>query len=66
MPCCSLLRCCATRSCGGFASGLTHIRRADSCVQELLEGVEQALSKDIEVADGVPIGGETEEDLTVV
>ena len=34
-------------------SGLTPISRPDGRVQELFQGVEQALSKDIEVADGI-------------
>src|SRR4029450_1634022 len=33
---------------------------------ELIEGIEQALSEHFEVADGVPVGGETDENLAVV
>src|SRR4029453_6701494 len=66
VPGCSLLCCCATRGGGGLASGLADVRRADGRVQELFEGIEQGLRKDLEVADSVPIGGEAEEDLTVV
>jgi len=68
---CFLSRYCflrggATRRRGGFPSWLTKIHRADGCVEELIEGIEQALRKDIKVANGVPVGGETEEDLTVI
>ena len=48
---------------GRLAGGLAGIRRSDGCVQELFEGIEQALSEHVEVADGVPVGRETEEDL---
>ena len=66
LPRCCFLRGSVTRRCRGFASGLAYAPRADGCVTQFIEGIEHALGKHVEVADGVPVGGEPEEDLAVV
>ena len=66
LSCYCFLRGRATRRRGGFPSWLTKIHRADGRVEELIEGIEQALRKGIKVANGVPVGSETEEDFTVI
>jgi hypothetical protein len=66
LPRCCFLRGHALRRCRSFARGLAHVCRANGCVKQFIKRIEQALRKYVEVANGVPVGGESEEDLTVI
>jgi hypothetical protein len=66
LPRCCFLRGRATRRCRGLAGGLAHVCRTHRRVKQFIESIKQALGKHVEVADGVPISGEPEEDLAVV
>jgi hypothetical protein len=50
----------------GLAGGLAEAGRISVGVEQLLHGILQTLSQHIQVSDGVPVSGETDEHVAVV